>query len=373
MPNVSIVHSENISINDVVQVEVSVNDFIDIVNSFESEIVFSGELDYQSKDAYFIFYKGSIVYTLFLKVDTWEEFTSSFDGMQKGAYTSYKEYLDSLDYGIDANEEYQKFVSSDVYHDQIGYYPDSDRTKKKTLYRVYLEYNIRGFEDFSTYKRARYLEISNPVEYQLFISSDWGKLDHYYSRDFTKEDYLEYKDAKEKGFTSKSEYKKAIKLGFTSAEMYGMFIESGYERKEDFDYLINEFPSIVEGEFKAAKQTKIGADEAFEAGHFQESLRKDFLHVEMLLKLAYVIVNKRKVENQISYDDVLKDLKTKYSLEIPSIRKFTKFRKLRNKVVHQDIDISKEDALNAKNCFEEISNILLPFIEDMVEKEFKTK
>ncbi|MFH2111198.1 MAG: hypothetical protein ABIJ47_08075 [Candidatus Bathyarchaeota archaeon] len=268
MSNVKIVTSDNVTINEIPQVSVSREDFIRIVDSLESEIVFSCEIDYQRKDAYMIFYKGSMVYTQFMKVETWDEFKLMHMKMQEGGFIKYDKFLDAHDYGISSNGEYEEFVSSDVYYDQRGYY--SEKEKKKKLYNLYLHVNKSGFENFSQYKNAYNLGISDPMEYNLFISSEWGERDHY--RSYDKNDYIEFCDARKKGFTSKDEYRKAVKLGFEDAKIYSMFVESGLKDKKDFDYVVYEFPSTVDEELNKAAQSKKEADAAFKDSRYQESV-----------------------------------------------------------------------------------------------------
>jgi len=369
MPNVKIVTSDDVTINEIPQVGVSREDFIRIVDSLESEIVFSCEFDYKIKDAYMIFYKGSIVYTQFMKVETWDEFKLMHTKMQEGGFTEYDKFLDALDYGISSNGEYEEFVSSDVYYDQHRNY--SEKEKKKELYNLYLHVNKSGFENFSQFMKAYYLEISDPIEYNRFISSEWGEHDHDYDRRYDKNDYIEFCDARKKGFTSKEEYRKAVKLGFEDAKMYKMFVDSGLKDKKDFDYVIHEFPLTVDKELNIAAQSKKEADAAFKDSRYQESVSKNFIQVEKLLNVAYVLSHKRKPEKQIDYDDLLKELDSKYNLGISGLNKFRNCRHLRNKVAHENYKVTEEEALSVKNHLEELVSILTPFVKSTLDKEFK--
>lgn len=89
------------------------------------------------------------------------------------------------------------------------------------------------------------------------------------------------------------------------------------------------------------------------------------------MNLAYVISHKQKIESQIDFDDLLKELNSKYGLGISGLSKFRYCRQLRNKVAHENCNVTEEEALSVKNYLEEIVSILMPFIKSTLETEFK--
>lgn len=371
MSNVLIVASDNVTLNEIPQVSVTIGDFIRVVDSLGSEIVFSCEIDYDKKDCYLVFHKGSVVYTRFMKVDTWDEFKSMHIKMQEGGFTEYSKLQDAQEYGISSNGEYEDFIRSDAYYDQREFY--SKKEKKKELYNLYLNVKKSGFENFSQYKSAYILGIADPIEYDLFTSSEWGKRDYYIDNysDYDKNSYIEFCDARKKGFTSKDAYQKAVKMGFEDAKVYRMFVESGLNDKKDFDYVIYEFPSTFDNEMNIAEQSKKEADVAFKNSRYQESVSKNFIQVEKLLNAAYVLSHKRKPERKIDYVGLLEELNSKHNLGIAGLKKFRHCRQIRNKVAHENYKVTEEEALSVKNCLEELVSVLLPFIKSMFQQDFK--
>jgi len=348
--------------------EVSLQDFIEIVDSFESELVFFGDLDYHKKEVYFFSYMNVFIYTNFVPVDSWEDFKNQYELMVKGGFNDVSKFTDALMYGIDNMKKYQDFIGSEVYSESDARY--ADPPDKKRIYAKYIDFANSGFKQLSDYEEASELNISEVADYYLFKSSEWYKTDYWNPPEHN--DYLNFKDALQKGFTTKKEYERAKELGFLTAKTYKMFVESGLKTKDEFDYLLREFPPFMEKELKLIDQIKAEADVSFKESRYQESVRKDFLQIEKILNLAYVVMYKRKVEKEILYDEVLKDLKSRCGLEIQDVNEFNNCRRLRNRITHENYKVTEQETSKAKTYLEELGSLLRTFILTTVEVDFKT-
>lgn len=228
----------------------------------------------------------------------------------------------------------------------------------------------------SEYNEASMFGAEDAAEYYLFKSSEWSSsapkwAGRYYREPDTQNDFIEFKDAMKKGFSSKEDYKRATELGFLTAKTYKMFVESKLNTKEEFDYMMNVFPSIVENELVSIEQIKSEADAAFKEDRYQENVQKYYLYVEKLLNLAYTAMYNRKIELEVTYEEVLKDLKSKQGLKIERIGEFTKYRRMRNDITHDNYKVSKQEAAEAKKFLGELGAILTQYIKVNVETRFK--
>ena len=160
-------------------------------------------------------------------------------------------------------------------------------------------------------------------------------------------------------------------MGFLTSKTYEMFVESELDTKEEFDYMMNVFPSIVENELVSIEQIMSEADAAFKEGRYQENVLKDYLYNEKLLNLAYTAMYKRKIEKEVMYDEVLKDLKSKHGLEIKNVAEFTRYRRMRNGITHDNYKVSKQEASDAKKYLGELGVMLTQYIKTTVETQFK--
>jgi len=363
MSSVKFVKVQDSSFDNLSSIKISLNDFIEIINSSESEIVFKGVVRYRTDDSYFFIRNGVILYTDFIDVHTWSEFKGEHQKMKDGGFTKYEDFSDAFQFGIDTNEIYEEFTKSEVYYDNDGRYSDPDQ--KKAIYDKYIVFNNSGFKELSEYNEALKLGIEDLTDYYLFKSSEW--YDRRYNSSSTQRDYLAFKSAMKKGFSSKDDYERATEMGFLEAAVYGMFVESGLETKEEFDYMLNVFPSIVENELVSINQIKTEADVAYEENRYQESVQKGYLYVEKLLNLAYTAMYKRKIEKEVMYDEVLKDLISKRNLQIERIDEFTNCRRMRNAITHDNYKVSNQEASNAKKYLEKLGATLIQFLKMAVQ------
>ena len=363
MSSVKLVKVHDSSFENLSSIKISLNDFIEIVDPSESEIVFKGEVRYHTDDAYFIIRNGVVLYTEFIDVPTWSEFKNQHQKMKDGGFTKYEDFSDAFQYGIDTNENYNEFTKSEVFNNNDGRYSDLDQ--KKAIYNKYIDFAKSGFEDLSEYNEALQLGIESVSDYYLFKSSEWYENGYYSSS--TQSEYVAFKDAMKKGFSSKDDYERATEMGFLDASMYGMFVESGLETKEEFDYMLNVFPSIVENELVSINQIKTEADVAYKEKRYQESVQKGYLYVEKLLNLAYTAMYKRKIEKEVMYDEVLKDLISKRNLQIERIDAFTNCRRMRNAITHDNYKVSNQEASDAKKYLEKLGATLIQFLKMVVQ------
>lgn len=367
MTGVRIVRVNESSYESLPSFEIPLKDFVEIVDESEYELVFTGAVRRMSDDAYFIVHHGVALYTKFVSVKSWDEFKNQYEKMACGGFQTYEDFSDAYDYGIESNEEYQTFTKSELYNSSDSLYVKPQQ--KKEIYARYVKLKNSGYKTLSDFNEASKLGIEEVKEYYLFKASEWAGRDRW--RGSTPADFQNFKEAMKKGFTSKNDFNRATELGFLDAKTYGMFKESGLGTKEEFDYLLNVFPSIVENNLESINQIKSESDDAFNDGRHQESVQKDYLYVEKLLNLVYVALYKRKPENEIMYDEVLRDLNEKEGLEIHDVVMFTKCRRMRNDITHENYKVSVEEASDAKAYLEGLGTILTTYIKTTVENEFK--
>jgi len=357
-------------IDSLTTIYIPLEDFIEVVDSSEPDLVFKGEIRYgrgRESDAYFFIHEGIAVSTPFVDVSSWTEFKDQYSKMKDGEFTNYEDFSDAHQYGIDSNAKYQEFKNSEIYSNGGGRY--SDPTQKKMIYDKYIDFSKSGFNTLSEYDEASRLGAEDATEYDLFKSSEWSGSEFY--RSDTQDNFIEFKDAMKKGFSSKEDYERATEMGFLTATTYKMFVDSKLDTKEEFDYMMNVFPSIVENELVSIKQIKSEADAAFKDGRYQETVLKDYLYIEKLLNLAYTAMFKRKIEKEVIYDEILKDLKSKDGLEIKEVGEFTKYRWMRNNITHDNYKVSKQEASDAKKFLGELGIKLTQYIKTTVETQFK--
>lgn len=368
MSNVIIVDFDEIDLNST-QVSVSIGNFIEIVNTIGSEIVLFGQISYDNEDSYLVYYNGGIIKTNFIKCNSWEDFKTQYNLMVNGKFNDYNKYQDAVEYGINDYQEYDAFISSSAYYDQQRYFSEPD--KKKILYQIYLDFNKSGFEEFDDYRIARNLGIKTPDEYHEFAQSEWAESDYYSRPVLTKENYTEYMDAKEKGFSNKNDYRNADRLGFVNSKIYQWFLDSELDSKEEFDYLFNQFPNEVDTQLESIIKIKEEANHDFKRQRYKESVQKDFLVVEKLLKLTFTILNKRKTPVKINFDQILRKVNSEYALGMVKLGTFSKCRKMRNDIAHENRKITESEARDVKEFLEGINLVLTPFVIKKVETEFR--
>jgi hypothetical protein len=63
---------------------------------------------------------------------------------------------------------------------------------------------------------------------------------------------------------------------------------------------------------------------------------------------------KRKIEKEVMYDKVLKDLISKHNLQIEQTNKFTNCRRMRNKITHDNYKVSYQEASDVKIYLEKL-------------------
>jgi hypothetical protein len=76
---------------------------------------------------------------------------------------------------------------------------------------------------------------------------------------------------------------------------------------------------------------------------------------------------KRKIEKEVMYDKVLKDLISKRKLQIEQINKFTNCRRMRNSIAHDNYKVSYQEASDAKKYLEKLGATLIQFLEMVVQ------
>ena len=370
MSSVRIVKVRDLNTDNLTTMEIPLEDFIEVVDS-ESDIVFKGKIRYNLEDAYFFIHDGIALYTQFVDVSSWTEFKNQYSKMNDGEFINYEDFSDAHQYGIDSNKIYQEFKKSEVYSNGKGRHRDPEQ--KKMIYAKYLDFSKSGFNALSEYDEASKFGAEDATEYYLFKSSEWSRTSDRYSyyRSDTQNDFIEFKDAMKKGFSSRKDYTRAIEMGFLTSKTYEMFVESKLDTKEEFDYMMNVFPSIVENDLVSIEQIKSEADAAFKEGRYQENVLKDYLYNEKLLNLAYTAMYKRKIEKEVMYDEILKDLKSKHGLEIKNVAEFTRYRRMRNSITHDNYKVSKQEASDAKKYLGELGVMLTQYIKTTVETQFK--
>lgn len=169
------------------------------------------------------------------------------------------------------------------------------------------------------------------------------------------------------GFQSKVEFDKARKLRFEDYNEYEEFLKSGCNSKEEFEFFKKELPHFIKRNEKVIKQTEKDAKNAFGSKRYEEYIRLSFLSIEKLSEALYLSLFRRefKHEDDKKVDDLISEIGQKLDRELVDEEEIKYWRRIRNKVVHQNLKIPLDKAEKGKEFFDEIFGIMSKILQEI--------
>ena len=221
-------------------------------------------------------------------------------------------------------------------------------------YQEFLIYKEGGFENKREYFDAKKLNISTRHEYLEFNESGF----QYYNG---------YLNAKSHGFNNKNEFEEAKKLGFENFNEYERFLKSGCKSKEEFEFFKNQLPNLIKNNQKIIKQTENDAEKAFNSKNFEEFIRLRFLSIEKLSEALYLSLFRKefKHEDDKKVDDLINEIGTELNKKLVDHDELKYWRRIRNKVVHQNLKVSIDKAEKGKEFFDEVFDKLFKLLQEL--------
>ena len=136
---------------------------------------------------------------------------------------------------------------------------------------------------------------------------------------------------------------------------YQEYLKSGCTTKEDFEFFKKELPSLIENSEKTLKQSLKDANKAFDSGGYEEFIRLYFLAIEKLTNAFYLKIFKKDLKsvNDKIIDDMIEEIGNKINLRLVDINELKYWRRIRNKVIHDNLKIDKDKAEKGKEFFDE--------------------
>jgi len=298
----------------------------------EDNIVFCC-LKERSSGQYYNFYivkEGYCFYTESYLIKDYEEFAKAVDFLKFG-FESFKSYAEALTFSITEREEYENFKQSGFLN----------ITNLKS-YQEFKEFQKGGFLDKEEYLEAQKLNISTKIDYDIFLNSGFNN-------------YNEFVIAKSHGFLNKDAFHNARTLGFDNYDEYQEFLKSGCGTKEDFEFFKKKLPDLIRNSEKTLTQSLKDANNAFDSGSFEEFIRLYFLGIEKLTDAFYLKIFKKnlKSENDKIIDDMIEDIGNKIEIRLVDTNELKYWRRIRNKVIHDNLKIDKDKAEKGKEFFDE--------------------
>ncbi len=234
-------------------------------------------------------------------------------------FNDFMEFLEAQFIGIEDGEIYRSFKGSIFWG------------ASKQSYKDFLEAEKGGFNDKKSLNRAKQLGIPNKVELSKFSQSGYRQ-------------YQELLDAEKNGFKYKEEYYEAKEMGITTFE----------------DYKKN--PLIkFKGELKKINEVVADADKALRDLRFGESIRLNYLSIEMWVKLLHLRVFGEEIkflEDQ-NIQSILEKIITQVGTNKIDFKELNKWRKVRNNIAHEHLKVSSGEAKEAAEFLAGIRVVIL--------------
>ena len=282
---------------------------------------------------FFLVIQGYCFYTESYLIKDYETFIEAVK-FQENQYGSFNGYAEALTFAISDREEYDKFKRS-------GFLEINNLNS----YEKFKEFQRGGFLNKTEYLEAQKLKISSKIEYDQFLNSGFTN-------------HNEFFNAKKQGFLNKEDYRKARSLGFDNNDEYQEFLKSGCKTKEDFEFFKEKLPNLIKNNEKTLKLSLKDANNAFDSGNFEEFIRLYFLAIEKLTEAFYLKIFRKdlKSTNDKIIDDMIEDIENNIEISLVDINELKYWRRIRNKVIHQNLKIDKDRAEKGKEFFDEFYN-----------------
>ena len=321
------------------EIELDGLEFLDIINNDKIDVVFVDS----SWKRFFIVKEGCRFYTDPLGFKEFEEYCEKLEHLEKEGITEPEGYKEAIRLGINSYEQYKVYTS----------YKKSDFNDLEQ----YIKATKLGFQDNNEYDEAIELGIANYKDYSSFKKSGFYNKNGY--RYEGQENYKEYLKAKKLGFQDKNEYYEALELGFSNPAQYQEFLASGCKSKEEFEFF-KKIPQIIKNTKKKITKIVKDADSAFKSNQFEEYIRLKFLSIEKIADLTHLKVFKRdkKEGEDLKVDNIIAEIERELNLELTDHEELKYWRRIRNKIIHDNLKIEKDKAEKGKEFFDELYNNL---------------
>ena len=310
------------------------DEFVKLIIQNKSDIVFCCKQEHSPANNYnfYIVLEGYCFYTDSYIIKNYEVFSKAIDFLNFG-FKNFNDYAEALTFGIVEREEYEKFKRSGFFN-----------ITNLNSYQEFKDFQKGGFLNMAEYLEAQKLKISTKTDYDQFLNSGFTN-------------YNEYINAKNHGFQNKNDFHTARSLGIENNDEYQEFLKSGCTTKEDFEFFKKELPGLIRNSEKTLKQSLKDANNAFGSGSFEEFIRLYFLAIEKLTDAFYLKIFKKdlKSENDKIIDDMIEDIGNKIEIRLVDINELKYWRRIRNKVIHDNLKIDKAKAEKAKEFFDEFN------------------
>lgn len=322
------------SIHDFIKQKILVpkEEFVKLIIQNKNDIVFSCKKE-RSPANYYNFYivlEGYCFYTDSYLIKDYEEFSKAIDFLNFG-FGSFNDYVEALTFGITERDEYNKFKKSGFFN----------ITNLKS-YQEFKDFQNGGFLDKTEFLEAQKLNISKKMDYDEFLNSGF-------------DNYNQFISAKNHGFLNKDDFRTAKSLSIEDNDEYQEFLKSGCTTKEDFEFFKKKLPSLIKNSEKTLRKSLKDAKNAFDSGSFEEFIRLYFLTIEKLTNAFYLKIFKKDLKsmNDKIIDDMIEDIGNKIDIGLVDINELKYWRRIRNKVIHDNLKIDKDKAEKGKEFFDE--------------------
>lgn len=285
-----------------------------------------------NKYFFYIVKEGFCFYTDSYILSNFENFYKATLEFENLGFNNYNDCASALKFGINDKREFEIFSQS-------GFFNVNDPKS----YQEFLAYKKGNFENKNEYLEAKKLQITTRQDYIDFIESGF-------------QNFNAFINAKSHGFTNRNEFDVAQRLGYQEYSQYQEFIDSGCETREDFEFFKEKFPKIVKKLENTICQTTKDADNAFKSRRFEEFIRLKFLSIEKLTEVLFLKLFKKelKYENDMKVDDYISEIEKKVNETIGEPEEIKYWRRIRNKVIHENLKIKLDKAEKGKEFFDEI-------------------
>ncbi len=242
-----------------------------------------------------------------------------FFDISKLNFNDFMEFLDAQFIGIKNGEIFRRFKNSKFWG-----------TNRKS-FQDFLEAEKGSFIDRNSLNRAKQLKTPNQAELDRFSQSGYRQ-------------YQELLDSEKNGFKQKEEFYEAKDLGITTYEEYKK--NALIKFKSDLEKI----DEVVSDAEKALGELR-----------FEESIRLNYLSIEMWVKLLHLSVfgEETRFSEDQNIKTILEKIQQKVGTNKINFNELDKWRRVRNDIAHEHLKVSMEEAKTAARFLTDTRDILL--------------
>jgi len=305
-------------------------------------------------DYYWRFYPfmgGFFVNILGDQSETWEEFVEVIDKWVALGFSTKKQYLNALEYGIPNFEGYNEFINSDFLNEynerkdpryfahRLEYH--SDKTKNG-VYKLFQDYSKSKFKHARAFLVASETGIKSVKEYNDFLSSGYAATDYEGILEPDTRVYDHYKKFKKSGFKERADFLQAQDLGFTKPKQYYEFKNGGYSSVEEYQWAKEKMPKLIKTLNKNNDSIRKESEDLLKNGFYSNAFTTHFILLEKKIEESYLKHEKCEYPKNYAHGECIDELSS--HCDDLDINEFHKWRILRNKITHDHQKIEKDEA-----------------------------